>query len=159
MHVHYPNGARQSPLHPLLTHAHAHTLTNTKNNWGGGLLKKGSNSYGQLGRNPDLSDSSIVEALRGKKVVDVSCGDSFTVAVTDNNEVYAFGKELEGRIGTEGTGPSMEPKVVAIPNLPTADGAALAGKVGRITSRFNSTLVSMTYTEPDSPAAAPAEPV
>lgn len=92
-------------------------------------------------------------------MVDVSCGDSFTVAVTDNNEVYAFGKELEGRIGTEGTGPSMEPKVVAIPNLPTADGAALAGQVGRITSRFNSTLVSMTYTEPDSPAAAPAEPV
>mgnify|MGYP002367462933 CR=1 FL=1 len=40
-----------------------------------------------------------MEALKFEKVVDISCGDNFTGAITQNGDVYTWGFGNEGQLG------------------------------------------------------------
>ena len=63
----------------------------------------GTNRSGQLGiRNPEVRNKCspvLVEQLTGFKFVDLACGGSHTVVVTDRGEAYSWG---EGRYGALG---------------------------------------------------------
>ena len=41
----------------------------------------------------------IVSSLKGSRVVQVECGAYHTIALTDNKEVYSWGKGSNGRLG------------------------------------------------------------
>jgi alpha-tubulin suppressor-like RCC1 family protein len=63
----------------------------------------GDNRAGQLGLGPDADDAalepSVVEALRGKTVVDVQAGEQFSMALTDLGDVFTWGRGKEGQLG------------------------------------------------------------
>lgn len=68
----------------------------------GKCITTGCNTNGQLGyhRTPMETQPGVVEAI-GQGVTMVTCGDSFTTAVTKSGEVYAWGKSQRGRLGRE----------------------------------------------------------
>jgi alpha-tubulin suppressor-like RCC1 family protein len=63
----------------------------------------GDNRAGQLGLGPNADDAalepSVVEALRGKTVVDVQAGEQFSMALTDLGDVFTWGRGKEGQLG------------------------------------------------------------
>jgi alpha-tubulin suppressor-like RCC1 family protein len=69
----------------------------------GEVYSWGSNSKGQLG---DASEEktrftpTLVKALLGKKVIAIAAGIDFAVALTDEGEVYAWGNNDVGQLGT-----------------------------------------------------------
>ncbi|XP_062902148.1 serine/threonine-protein kinase Nek9 isoform X1 [Mobula hypostoma] len=68
----------------------------------GRLLTFGCNKYGQLGVGDYRKRDGInvlVGALGGKQVTRVSCGDGFTIASTDDNQIFAWGNGGNGRLG------------------------------------------------------------
>ncbi|OQR94090.1 RCC1 and BTB domain-containing protein [Thraustotheca clavata] len=67
----------------------------------GELYTFGYNARGQLGQGntTPLSVPTLVEGLACKAVVKVSCSYFHTVAVTEENEVYAFGRNDFGQLG------------------------------------------------------------
>ncbi|XP_051879694.1 serine/threonine-protein kinase Nek9 isoform X3 [Pristis pectinata] len=68
----------------------------------GRLLTFGCNKYGQLGVGDYRKRDGInvlVGALGGKQVTKVSCGDGFTIASTDDNQIFAWGNGGNGRLG------------------------------------------------------------
>ncbi|KAF0719156.1 Aste57867_1246 [Aphanomyces stellatus] len=62
--------------------------------WGGG-------EHGQLGHGDKVNKTipSLVEKLRDKTVVEITCGWSHTVALTNNGEVYTWGNGDHGKLG------------------------------------------------------------
>jgi alpha-tubulin suppressor-like RCC1 family protein len=66
----------------------------------------GDNRAGQLGLGPSAEDAalepSVVEALRGKTVVDVQAGEQFSMALTDLGDVFTWGRGKEGQLGHGG---------------------------------------------------------
>lgn len=50
--------------------------------------------------------------LKGKKVVHISCGDSSSVVVTDNGEVYSWGHNGVGQLGIGNCTSQAEPQKV-----------------------------------------------
>jgi alpha-tubulin suppressor-like RCC1 family protein len=64
----------------------------------------GSDSYGQLGWNANQSGTNptpgLVTALTNKNVVAIAGGVGFTLAVTSNGQVYAWGDNTFGELGT-----------------------------------------------------------
>ena len=78
----------------------------------GKLYAWGQNSNGQLGLGDEAQRSlpTIVSALEDETVVDVSSGTSHTVVLTADGEVYAFGSNTSGQIGSpEGLDENGEP--------------------------------------------------
>ncbi|XP_069771956.1 serine/threonine-protein kinase Nek9 isoform X2 [Narcine bancroftii] len=72
----------------------------------GRLLTFGCNKYGQLGVGDYRRHDGInllVGALGGKQVTRVSCGDGFTIASMDDNQIFAWGNGGNGRLGRTGT--------------------------------------------------------
>uniref|UniRef100_UPI00398E3C2E serine/threonine-protein kinase Nek9-like n=1 Tax=Pristiophorus japonicus TaxID=55135 RepID=UPI00398E3C2E len=72
----------------------------------GRLLTFGCNKYGQLGVGDYKKRDGInvlVGALGGKQVTRVSCGDGFTIASTDDNQIFAWGNGGNGRLGMMAT--------------------------------------------------------
>lgn len=70
------------------------------------LLTFGCNKYGQLGVGDYRKRDGInvlVGALGGKQVTRVSCGDGFTIASTDDNQIFAWGNGGNGRLGMPAT--------------------------------------------------------
>jgi uncharacterized repeat protein (TIGR03803 family) len=63
----------------------------------------GNNSLGQLGRNAGTFDPlpGLVTALTNQTVVAIAGGVGFTLAVTSNGQVYAWGDNAFGELGTE----------------------------------------------------------
>ena len=45
----------------------------------------------------------LVEQLQGCKIVDISCGGSHTLAVTDSGDVYSWGEGRYGALGVPDT--------------------------------------------------------
>lgn len=84
---------------------------------GGKCLTFGSNSFGQLGyeREGASRQPRIVEALKGKELTFVSCGDTFTVAVSNDKEIYSWGKGTRGRLGHPSDEDCFVPKSVILP--------------------------------------------
>ncbi|XP_077476262.1 serine/threonine-protein kinase Nek9 [Stigmatopora argus] len=68
----------------------------------GRLLTFGCNKYGQLGVK-DFKKHQCVQVLvgpfGGKIVTKVSCGDGFTIAATEDNQIFAWGNAGNGRLG------------------------------------------------------------
>lgn len=83
----------------------------------GKCLTFGSNSFGQLGyeREGSSREPRIVQALENKKLTFVSCGDTFTVAVSNDKDVFAWGKGARGRLGGQSDDDCPTPKCVALP--------------------------------------------
>lgn len=46
-----------------------------------------------------MKEPRELEALKFEKVVDISCGDNFTGAITQNGDVYTWGFGNEGQLG------------------------------------------------------------
>uniref|UniRef100_A0A4W6EXA1 non-specific serine/threonine protein kinase n=2 Tax=Lates calcarifer TaxID=8187 RepID=A0A4W6EXA1_LATCA len=68
----------------------------------GRLITFGCNKYGQLGVK-DFKKHQGVQVLvgpfGGKTVTKVSCGDGFTIAATEDNQIFAWGNAGNGRLG------------------------------------------------------------
>uniref|UniRef100_A0A8D0HE58 non-specific serine/threonine protein kinase n=1 Tax=Sphenodon punctatus TaxID=8508 RepID=A0A8D0HE58_SPHPU len=64
-------------------------------------MQGGTKLHGQLGHGDKASyrQPKHVEKLQGKAVRQVSCGDDFTVCITDEGQIYAFGSDYYGCIG------------------------------------------------------------
>ena len=62
------------------------------------LMTYGSGAHGCLGHGNyhDVNQAKIVEALLGYEVQQVSCGQSHVMAVTNENEVFAWGRGDNG---------------------------------------------------------------
>ncbi|XP_071848979.1 serine/threonine-protein kinase Nek8-like [Apostichopus japonicus] len=78
----------------------------------------GSNQYGQMGS----KDSQVSPRHPFKlplpgdaKLTQVSCGDMFTVAVTEDGEVFSWGKNSRGRLGRKTEEDSHDPQPVSLP--------------------------------------------
>lgn len=68
----------------------------------GRLLTFGCNKYGQLGvgdYKKRVGINLLSGPLGGKQVIRVSCGDGFTIAVTDDKHIFAWGNGGNGRLG------------------------------------------------------------
>lgn len=86
----------------------------------GELYTCGANQFGQLGYQTDFNSKMAgqVLVLKDHKITMVACGDTFTVAVSQDNEVFSFGKNARGRLGRSDP-ETMTPKRVAISNNET----------------------------------------
>ncbi|XP_060117388.1 serine/threonine-protein kinase Nek9 isoform X1 [Heteronotia binoei] len=64
-------------------------------------MQGGTKLHGQLGHGDRASyrQPKHVEKLQGKAIRQVSCGDDFTVCITDEGQVFAFGSDYDGCIG------------------------------------------------------------
>lgn len=68
----------------------------------GELITFGFNGYGQLGIG-SLETKSIpitVNALLGRRVLDVSCGAFHTISICENGEIFSMGMGNKGQLGT-----------------------------------------------------------
>lgn len=68
----------------------------------GRLMTFGCNKFGQLGvkdfkKHPGVQ--VLVGPFGGKVVTKVSCGDGFTIAATEDNQIFAWGNAGNGRLG------------------------------------------------------------
>uniref|UniRef100_A0A3B3D0M2 E3 ubiquitin-protein ligase HERC2 n=1 Tax=Oryzias melastigma TaxID=30732 RepID=A0A3B3D0M2_ORYME len=80
----------------------------------GELYTWGRGNYGRLGHSSeDVTTPMLVTALKGQKVVDVSCGsgDAQTLAVTEN-QVWSWGDGDYGKLGRGGSDGCKTPKLV-----------------------------------------------
>nr|XP_060614433.1 serine/threonine-protein kinase Nek9 [Anolis sagrei ordinatus] len=64
-------------------------------------MQGGTKLHGQLGHGDKASyrQPKHVEKLQGKAIHQVSCGDDFTVCITDEGQAFAFGSDYYGCIG------------------------------------------------------------
>jgi hypothetical protein len=124
-----------------------HSLVSTQN---GLLFAFGGNFYGQLGLGADaekiVTAPSIVEKMRGKQVVEVSCGDTHTLIVVlseegENQCVYVTGQASVGQLGlgAGSTSPVFSPVKL---DLSQIDGAVMSASCGGPSS-----LLSFLITE------------
>ncbi|PVD23797.1 hypothetical protein C0Q70_17071 [Pomacea canaliculata] len=83
------------------------------------LMTYGSGVHGCLGHGnySDVTQAKIVEALLGYEVVQVSCGASHVLAVTNEHEIFAWGRgDNAGRLGLGNEESSPAPQPVAVPD-------------------------------------------
>ncbi len=78
----------------------AHTMVMTEN---GQLFAFGSNFYGQLGLGDvdDRSEPIQVLKFRDTKIKAVSASQSYTMVITEDEQLYAFGFNLHGQLGLD----------------------------------------------------------
>ncbi|XP_041097326.1 serine/threonine-protein kinase Nek8 isoform X1 [Polyodon spathula] len=81
------------------------------------IMTFGSGSNGCLGHGNfnDVTQPKIVEALLGYELVQVSCGASHVLAVTNEREVFSWGRGDNGRLGLGSQEPHNSPQQVAVP--------------------------------------------
>ncbi|XP_075996550.1 RCC1 and BTB domain-containing protein 1-like [Genypterus blacodes] len=80
------------------------------------LYAWGHNSYSQLGTgssNLGLSPVPVTCNLQDKKVVEVACGSHHSMALTQNGEVFAWGCNSSGQMGSGSTANERYPKKVS----------------------------------------------
>lgn len=97
-------------------HSAAVTNVGAVYTWGCGI-------DGQCGHGDyrDVPRPRVVAALAGFTVASVHCGHNFTLAVSDKGEVYAWGNNTYGQLGTGGASKSATPlRVVAPGDAPVA---------------------------------------
>ncbi|XP_067928764.1 serine/threonine-protein kinase Nek8-like isoform X2 [Watersipora subatra] len=84
------------------------------------LMTFGSGANGCLGHgdNLDIAQAKIVEALLGYEVIKVSCGPMHIMAVTNDNEVFAWGKTDSGRLGLGSEESTSYNKPMQVTTLP-----------------------------------------
>mmetsp|Transcript_18157 Transcript_18157/g.23892 ORF Transcript_18157/g.23892 Transcript_18157/m.23892 type:complete len:547 (+) Transcript_18157:211-1851(+) len=88
---------------------HSAAITESGNlyTWGGG-------EHGQLGHGDKVNKTTpcLVEALRDKVLVQITCGWSHTVALTDDGKVYTWGNGDHGKLGHGDTLKVTTPRLV-----------------------------------------------
>ena len=82
--------------------------------WGGGgqSYNKGQCGHGNF---EETELPSIVKALQHKPIKRVAAGGFHTVAVTEEDELYAWGSGTYGELGTGDQRTESSPKLVAMP--------------------------------------------
>ena len=80
----------------------------------GDVFSWGEGDDGKLGHdNKNSCDRPrVIEALRGKDIVDISCGGAHSAAITSTGELYTWGKGRYGRLGHGDSDDQMKPKLV-----------------------------------------------
>ncbi|XP_074641765.1 serine/threonine-protein kinase Nek8-like [Tubulanus polymorphus] len=80
------------------------------------MMTFGSGANGCLGHGNfhDISHAKIVEALLGYEVAQVSCGASHVLAVTNDHEVFAWGRGEHGRLGLGNNESWSVPQLVVV---------------------------------------------
>ncbi|XP_030041889.1 serine/threonine-protein kinase Nek8 isoform X2 [Microcaecilia unicolor] len=80
------------------------------------IMTFGSGSNGCLGHGNfnDVTQPKIVEALLGYEIMQVSCGASHVLAVTNEQEVFAWGRGDNGRLGLGNQESHNTPQQVAL---------------------------------------------
>jgi len=58
----------------------------------------------------------IVKALQGKAIKKVSAGGYHTLALTEDNEIYAWGSGVYGELGSGNQNSTNTPQLVKMPN-------------------------------------------
>jgi alpha-tubulin suppressor-like RCC1 family protein len=125
-----------------------HSLAFTNNgelySWGGasyGILGIGNTDHLKRDPHEDIPYQPVpilVKSLKGKKVIAVACGRTNTsFAVTDQNEVYSWGKNRGGRLGQDISDLSIDtPRLVkAIQNI---------GKIKQLDCGENHAMIVVT---------------
>ncbi|XP_054857967.1 serine/threonine-protein kinase Nek8 isoform X2 [Eublepharis macularius] len=81
------------------------------------VLTFGSGSSGCLGHETfvDVSQPKIVEALLGYEITQIACGASHVLAVSNEGEVFAWGRGENGRLGLGTQESHNSPQQVSIP--------------------------------------------
>ena len=72
--------------------------------------------FGRLGHG-DCNDVFIpqaINALSGKRIAKMACGDTHTLAVTDLGELYSFGRNQNGQLGLGTTSDAITPQPVEV---------------------------------------------
>lgn len=70
--------------------------------------------FGRLGHG-DCNDVFIpqpIRALSGRSIVKVACGDTHTLAVTAEGELFSFGRNQNGQLGLGTTNDALLPQLV-----------------------------------------------
>ncbi|XP_033115096.1 serine/threonine-protein kinase Nek8-like [Anneissia japonica] len=80
------------------------------------LMTYGSGAHGCLGHGNyhDVTQAKIVEALLGYEIIMVSCGASHVMAVTNEHEVFAWGRGDNGRLGLGNADSTSSPQPVPL---------------------------------------------
>lgn len=102
----------------------------------GKVYSFGCNDERSLGRDGEETLPEVIDALGGKKIVKVSCGDSHTLFLDENGTVHICGtfRDAAGAFGMRVDG-SLEPVPVAVPNLShVTDVTSGANHCGAVTS-------------------------
>uniref|UniRef100_A0A8C5PJ75 Serine/threonine-protein kinase Nek8 n=1 Tax=Leptobrachium leishanense TaxID=445787 RepID=A0A8C5PJ75_9ANUR len=83
------------------------------------IMTFGSGSNGCLGHGSfnDVTQPKIVEALLGYEIVHVSCGASHILAVSNEKEVFSWGRGDNGRLGLGSQESHNSPQQVLIPQV------------------------------------------
>lgn len=92
-----------------------HVLALTKN---GEIFSWGHNGYCQLGNGSNHQGSAptmIQGTLQGKKVLDVSCGSHHSICVTDTGDIYTWGQNNCGQVGSGSSTNQATPRRVSSP--------------------------------------------
>ncbi|XP_023695221.1 RCC1 and BTB domain-containing protein 2 isoform X3 [Paramormyrops kingsleyae] len=82
----------------------------------GEVYSWGHNGYSQLGNgttNHGLSPAQVSTNLLNKKVTDVACGSHHTIALTSEGEVFAWGYNSSGQVGSGSTANQPTPRRVS----------------------------------------------
>ena len=95
-----------------------HSMALTKDgkvySWGGGgsFFNRGQCGHGD---NKDVESPREISAFRNKFITHISCGGYHTLALTDTNEIYAWGSGLYGECGFGEFINTSSPKLVLMP--------------------------------------------
>ncbi len=96
----------------------------TAHGWGGGAaFTWGRGEFGALGHG-DARDKTlprVVDALRGRRLVDVACGTGHTLVLTEEGDCFGWGWNRDGQCGVASTAESVP--------TPTLLGALLGREV------------------------------
>lgn len=88
---------------------------------GGTVLTWGDNKYGQLGIDPDIAPSVFVpsEVYSEPSFEKVYAGWTHTAALTQNGDVFMWGRNSYGQLGAERENPFKPAKLEALGNIDT----------------------------------------
>ena len=89
--------------------AHSMVLTDE-----GNVLSFGRGTRGQLGHGvgEHQYEPTVIEALRGTRVVAIAAGDFHSMVLTEEGSVLSFGCGYDGRLGHGDTGDQLVPKII-----------------------------------------------
>eukprot|EP00884_Botryococcus_braunii_P013111 jgi/Botrbrau1/21800/Bobra.0190s0025.2 len=93
----------------------------------GKLYGWGWNKFGQLGNgtNEDANAPKLITTLESKKAKLISCGWRHTVAVTEDGQVYSWGRGVHGQLGHGELVDLNLPKLLEVLSTPNIDVKAL----------------------------------
>ncbi|XP_071517707.1 RCC1 and BTB domain-containing protein 1-like isoform X1 [Panulirus ornatus] len=106
------NGSTNQGLTPYLVTTHLHNKRVTRVAAGshhslalteeGEVLAWGQNNCGQVGSGTTTNQPTprkVIASIGGRRVVDIACGQTSSMAVMDNGEVYGWGLNSNGQLG------------------------------------------------------------